>query len=167
MPKAVKAKPKTKVSKPMGRPREHDRDQIAIDMIEWAKKDTSYNLNGFCCEADIAPSQITQWAHQDINFHKAYEKTKAYLAIRREQGLATGKVHVKAYDLNASVYDQFTRDERRAMMQFEAELKAKDKATYSEEDAARYEALMSQLRGLQSKASSNDLNNTPSNNNKA
>jgi hypothetical protein len=153
--------------KPTGRPREYDRDQIGLDMIEWAKKDDSLNLNAFCAIADIAPSQITQWAHACPNFMKAYEKAKAHLGARREECLRTGKLHVKAYDLNASVYDHFTRDEKRSIMQFEADLKAKDKAQYSEADAERYEALMSQLRSLQSKSESNALNNAPNSNSKA
>ena len=32
----------------MARPREHDRDKIASDLLEWAQKEDSINLNKFC-----------------------------------------------------------------------------------------------------------------------
>jgi hypothetical protein len=108
-----------------GRPRIHDRDQIALDMIEWAKLPDSINLNKFCCtrEPPLAPSMITNWARECERFKRAYETAKAFLGARREEWLAEERLHVKAYDLNANTYDHFLKDERRAEKEYEASLK--------------------------------------------
>lgn len=112
-----------------GRPREHDRDQIANELIEWAKLDDSINLNGFCCtrEPPIAPSKLTVYSNECPRFRQAYELAKAFLGNRRERKLSNNELHVKAYDLNAAVYDYYLKEEKRDQARFEAEL-GKDKA---------------------------------------
>lgn len=111
-----------------GRPREHDRDKIALEMLEWAKNENNINLNGFCCtrEPPISPSKITNWAKEEDNFRQAYEATKAFIAVRREEKLSNNELHVKAYDLNARVYDHFLKDEHRQQLEFESKLKSNE-----------------------------------------
>jgi len=104
-----------------GRPREHDRDEIAKKMIEWAKKENSLNLCGFCGEVEIDPCKITQWAAECENFRKAYRYAKTLLGERRERRLSEGTLHQKAYGLNAHVYDQFLKDEARDLIKYEAD----------------------------------------------
>lgn len=108
-----------------GRPRIHDREQIAKELIEWAEDSESINLNKFCCtrKPPLAPSMITNWARECDNFQRAYETAKAFLGARREEMLTENKLHVKAYDLNANTYDYFLKEERRAEKEFEASLK--------------------------------------------
>jgi hypothetical protein len=110
-----------------GRPRDHDRDKIGQDMIEWAKRDDSINLNKFCAyyEPIIPPSKLSFWSNEDDKFRKAYECAKAFIAFRREEKLNQDKLHVKAFDMNATVYDILLRDERRLQAQFESELSNK------------------------------------------
>src|SRR5258708_19190957 len=88
----------------IGRPREHNREQIAKDLIEWARKPESINLNEFCAhyEPIISPPKIGQWARECSEFRSAYEAAKAFLGYRREQKLNKQELHVKAYDLNAT-----------------------------------------------------------------
>lgn len=52
--------------RPVGRPKEYDREEIAAKMLEWAKLETSINLNGFCISLDppISPSRISNWAKE-------------------------------------------------------------------------------------------------------
>lgn len=120
---------------PAGRPKEYDREAIGKALLEWAKKDDSLNLNGFCTTNDplIPPSYLSVWAKEDDEFSQAYEITKSFLAVRRELKLKDGELHVKAYDLNASVYDFFLKEERRKEKEHEAEVKAK--ATMKEAEA--------------------------------
>lgn len=129
----------------MARPREHDRDQIAKDMLIWARKDDSLNLNGFCgwYEPPIAPSKITIWAKEDDWFRKAYECVKAILAIKREQKLSDGTLHAKAYDLNARVYDHFLKEEWKESLSYEAQLKLKEVETVTEEQKSHVASLFS------------------------
>ena len=106
----------------MGRPREYDRDKLADSLVEWAQLDTSINLNGFCAQHLLPPSKITIWANECENFRKAYEIAKTLVGLRREQKLSDGTLHVKAYDLNAAVYDYFLKEERREQAKFESTL---------------------------------------------
>ena len=113
---------------PGGRPREHDRDAIALELLEWAKLPDSINLNGFCCtrEPPISPSFITRWAKECDRFKQAYETAKAFLGDRREKMLNMEMLHVKAYDLNASTYDQFLKEEKRLQAEFESNLRKQE-----------------------------------------
>lgn len=130
----------------IGRPREHDRDAIALELIEWSMKPDSINLNGFCCSRvpPLAPSKITQWALECDYFRQAYEAAKTFIAVRREERLSAGTLHVKAYDLNSSVYDHFLKDERRAQARFEASLKD-EKTEESEEDKTSKDSLFNSI----------------------
>lgn len=114
-----------KISKPQGRPREHDRDKIALDMIEWAKKPDSINLCKFCAyyEPIIPPSKISKWADECDDFRQAYEAAKMFLGFRREEMLSQETLHVKAYDLNATVYDYFLDEKKTNTSKFEAALR--------------------------------------------
>lgn len=111
-----------------GRPREHDRDSIMLELLEWAKLPDSINLNGFCCsrEPPIPPSYITLYARECPKFRAAYETAKAFLGDRREKMLNMEMLHVKAYDLNASTYDQFLKEEKRLQAEFESNLRKKE-----------------------------------------
>ncbi len=108
-----------------GRPKEHDRKQVAKDLVEWSQLETSLNLNGFCAYYKLPPSYVSRWAKEDDLFRQAYELAKANLGERRERLLSQDLLHVKAYDLNANVYDPFLKEERREQLQFEADLAKK------------------------------------------
>lgn len=101
-----------------GRPRIHDREDIARQLIEWARDENSMNLNKFCCtrEPPLDPNQILTWSHEDKEFRRAYDIAKGFLAARREERLNNELLHVKAYDLNATVYDQFIKKDKLDMI---------------------------------------------------
>ena len=109
-----------------GRPREHDRDQIALDLIEWAKKDDSVNLCKFCAYNGLAPSYLTIWASQCDAFRKAYELAKTFIGFRREELLNSELLHVKAYDLNAKTYDYFLNEQAQRTASFESSLRKEE-----------------------------------------
>jgi len=135
---------------PFGRPREHDLDEWAEKLIEWSKKEDSSNLNGFCADNMLPPTYITRWAREDKHFCSAYEYAKAQLGARRERKLAEGTLHVKAYDLNAKVYDEFLKQEHRQEMEYEASLK-NNQDTYTPEQAKLLTNFMASVDKLQHK----------------
>ncbi len=149
---------------PTGRPREHNREQIAIDMIEWARKPDSLNLNKFCAlyNPPIPPSKITHWAKEEEIFRQAYESTKAFIGFRREEKLNSNELHVKAYDLNATTYDHFLKEERRDQAQFEAALKLDENQKVDDKIEHGYKSIMSQLDKLQSSDRKIDESNSNS-----
>ncbi len=110
-----------------GRPREYDIKKIGEDLVNWSKKPDSINFNKFCCtyEPMIPPTYLLRWAKVDEEFCIAYEKAKSSLGARREEMLNSENFHVKAYDLNATVYDEFLKSEKRQQAEFEADLAKK------------------------------------------
>lgn len=138
----------------LGRPREHDRDKIAQDLVDWAKLPDSINLNKFCAIKEISPCKLTIWADKDESFRKAFELAKAYLGARREELLSKGVLHVKAYDLNAKTYDYFLKQEHRQQLEYESSLKKEEIAKFSKEELERSDALMEQLKAAQSSVQS-------------
>jgi hypothetical protein len=108
-------------------------DKLADELIEWAQLDTSTNLNGFCCsrKPPIAPTTTCEYAITHKRFGEAMKIAKCFLAERREQKLSEGKLHQKAYDLNAAVYDYYHKQEKRDQMKFESDLKVEQNAAYT------------------------------------
>ena len=114
-----------KSANPNGRPREHDRDQIALDLIEWAKKEDSINVNKFCAmyNPPFACKKLSEWSHEDPRFRESYDIAKTFLAFRREEWVSTDMLHVKAYDLTAAAYDHVVKEERMLQSTFESNLR--------------------------------------------
>lgn len=142
----------------IGRPNEHDVHQIAVDLVVWSRKEDSINLCGFCAENEIPPSLFSRWEKESDVFAKAFRIAKVAIGARRERKVSEGTLHSKCYDLNASVYDHFLRQEKRDQMEFEALLKAQEQKQYTDEDEGRLQALMNQLSDLNkaSKSSKRD-----------
>lgn len=111
-----------------GRPQKWDRSKVATDLLNWAKQPDSINLNKFCAlyEPSIPPSLITVWAKESEEFMIAYESAKTYLGFRREEMLSSDMLHVKAYDLNATTYDYFLKEEKRKQAEFESNLRKQE-----------------------------------------
>jgi len=139
-----------------GRPREHDREKIIQDMIEWAKLPTSLNVNQFVAEYKImiTPRKLSEYAKEDDKFRESYEHVKAHLGARREVAVNTGKLHVKAYDLNATAYDFVLKEDRQETKIFDNELaKLQVQEKLSDETIALFKAYMEQMNSLSIKNS--------------
>lgn len=110
----------------MVRLREYDRDDIAMQLIEWAQKDDSINLNAFCGKLLIDPHKISEWARQEESFRSAYRLAKSLIAARREMRLSENTLHQKAYDLNASVYDHFLKEAKEEHAKYLSDLRTSE-----------------------------------------
>jgi hypothetical protein len=147
---------------PGGRP-SIDLQKVSKEMLEWSLKEDSFNLCGFSGEYEYPPSVITKYARENEQFKATYEIVKARLAKRREQGLALGLVHVKAYDLNSKHYDLYLKEDWKEEKEFESSLKKQENAVYSQESAEKYSALMNQLSAMQSPSRSCESSNNKDN----
>lgn len=145
-----------------GRPREHDRDQIADDLVEWAKLPDSINLNGFCCsrEPPLNPRRLADWSKECTRFRGAYETAKAFLGNRREIMLNMETLHVKAYDLNAKTYDFFLNEQAQKNSEFEAALAQKTAPSYTEEELSKLDSVLEQLSSIKENRKSSRTNNS-------
>jgi len=144
----------------MGRPRIHNREQIAKDIIEWAKLPDSINVNKFCAfyEPPFPCRKLSEWADQDENFRLSYEIAKNFLAFRREEWLNSDQLHVKAYDLTAPAYDYVIKEEKRAQAKFEKELE-KDQSSVDPVILHQYQQTMKMLNEIQSVSKKDCSNN--------
>jgi len=136
-----------------GRPIVHDRQRLAKELIEWAQLPTSINLNGFCCTRNppVSPIKLSLFSSENEQFREALQIAKAFLAERRERMLSEETLHSKAYDMNATVYDYFMKEERMAQAKYEADLKAKaEQAKYDLESLKQLSAVMDQIKSTQS-----------------
>ncbi len=110
----------------LGRPRTIDREELQNNMIEWAAKDTSINLCGFCAEYSLDPDYVLKLSKIDEDFGRTYRMVKSVLGSRREHKLKEGELHNKAYDLNAATYDLFLKEERLDQLKYESALKKEE-----------------------------------------
>lgn len=146
-----------------GRPQEYDRNQVAIDMLEWAKDEDSINVNKFCALHDpiIPPRTLLNWIETDENFRRAYECVKSFIAFRREEMLNEDGLHQKAYDANLTVYDMFVKNDRiqdelrkhemsKQILEHQSKLQEKGSNRIQEEFIESATKLMDQLSSLQS-----------------
>jgi hypothetical protein len=129
-----------------GRLREHNREKIAEDLIKWATKEDSINLNGFCATKLIAPSKLSLWSKEDEFFRQAFEIAKSFIGERRERLLTNDMLHVKAYDLNAAVYDRFLKEERMEMAKYETLLKFVQEENQNPEVIDKFNSLMDLMK---------------------
>ena len=137
-----------------GRPREYDRAKIANDLIEWAAKDDSININKFCCTyiPPLNPVKVMTWVSEDPDFRDSYNTAKAFLASRREEHLNTERLHPAAYNVNTRNYDLFLKDHHEKTLEHETKLKTEETKLVSEADAKRTEDLLEVMRNSQALA---------------
>ena len=111
-----------------GRPVTHDKDVLADKLVEWAQKEDSINLNAFCCSLRplISPQRLCDFVLAHERLGEAMKIAKSFIAARRELRLNEGKLHVRAYDFNAAVYDYYVKQERREDKEHEIEMKSKN-----------------------------------------
>lgn len=133
----------------LGRPREWDRTEIAIKMLEWAKDERNINLCGFSADNLIPSPKILEWARTDEDFRQTYELVRDFIGRRREERLTKGELHVKAYDLNAMTYDAHLRAEIRGQLEFDYKLKSRAEIDVNESTVKQFDALNQQLLFLQ------------------
>ena len=116
------------VPHPGGRPRIHNREKIAEDLIFWAQKPGSINLNNFCCHYNppIDPSKLSHWSKESEEFRQAVNIAKSYIADRREEWMRSNKMDKTSYSMNLTTYDFFVREQRENHARFMASLSPKE-----------------------------------------
>jgi len=142
-----------------GRLREHDREDIAIKMLDWCKEESSLNLCGFCAKYELDPDVVLRWSKQDEFFGRTYRIVKSTLGERRERKLKEGELHNKAYDLNAATYDLFLKDERQTEKKFESELASQIAQQGTEIQNEKFDKLCDEFRRSQLSAANSASSN--------
>ncbi len=130
-----------------------DLNLLADELMEWARKESSMNLNGFCCTRipPLAPFKLLQYAKENEDFRVAYEAAKAFLGDRRERRLNSEELHQRAYESNKCVYDHFIKNEKIEDDERAINLKhALEKSEYTDEQLSTLKSLTNMIEKSQS-----------------
>jgi hypothetical protein len=133
----------------MGRPREHDRKQIAADLLEWSTNPTAFNLIQFTRPRMLSVTKLPEWADEDDYFREALKLAKESIAMNRFEATLEGALPYADYAKNEAQYDpmrdKFQQRERRLELEIKKEeldhthkLKTKENEDLSKQDSERY-----------------------------
>lgn len=68
------------------------RERLIVSLYEWAFKEDSYEMMGFCMQNAIPRSTLADWCSKYDDIAKAYNEAKLILATRRRTGALTRKL---------------------------------------------------------------------------
>jgi hypothetical protein len=99
-----------------GRPREHDRKQIFIDLLQWSTNPTAFNLIQFTRPRMLRVTKLSEWAAEDDNFREALALAKESIAMNRfeaaiEGALPFAEVHRSEHNYDP-LYKASVREEK-------------------------------------------------------
>jgi hypothetical protein len=96
-----------------GRPRrftDQEIEQIADEVVEWARTTDSVIYRKFFADKLIAPSVMHSLKERSKAFANAIELAKYIVGVRREEKHAEGKINDKAFCSYAAIYDPEMKD---------------------------------------------------------
>jgi hypothetical protein len=109
-----------------GRPTIWDVEFLSKELLDWAERSDSLNLNAFCTQQNImiAPTTLIEIKDRAGNeqLSEAYKIAKSYLATRREVANSEKLLSDQAYKCNLRVYDAINREDWKKEKRFESEL---------------------------------------------
>lgn len=108
-----------------GRPIKYDYEQEGKDLEAWADLDDSINLYSFTRKKPYLACQLSEFAAASPAFSKSLKKAKEIIALRREQKLCSGDLHIAAWGRSARLYDTMLRAEEEATKDADVERKLK------------------------------------------
>jgi hypothetical protein len=117
-----------------GRPREHDREDVARQMIEWAKREDSLTLTGFSAKTMISSTIIRNWRSLDPNFRALTDIIYDIIAERRERKYNAGEIKDRSYSIHSRVYDGYL--DEKLLEVYGKETKIKSDANITEQNVA-------------------------------
>lgn len=109
----------------LGRPREHDRKQIAQELLEWSTNPTAFNLIQFARPRLLNVNMLPNWAKEDDDFREALELAKQSIAMNRFEAAIEGALPFSEVHRNEADYDplrdRFQQREKRFDLEIEKE----------------------------------------------
>ena len=107
--------------------KKYDMEEESAAILEWAKKEDSINLNGYCIERQHPAEYISVFCKRSKEFDFYCGLALCYLAVRREKLVSAGKLYQGTWMRNASVYDRLLRYHEREQKQYESDLRIGEK----------------------------------------
>lgn len=103
-----------------GRPKEHDRIQVGLDMVKWATNNpTALTVPMYAVSIGLHSGILRNWCTEDEQFHALYMQAKEQIGINRlkstlsdaEKKLDSSiyRAHVGNYDIDIN---QYAREEK-------------------------------------------------------
>lgn len=114
----------------MGRPQKWTPeviDKLAVELVEFAEKDTSLILASFVLEKRMNPQIMSVLAALSSNFSEALSTSKRLIGARRETGTLLKKYEPKTYSMSQRMYDPEWSKHLDAQLDIDEFIKAKAK----------------------------------------
>lgn len=101
--------------------------QAFIDLLEWSKLSTSFNILKFCFDKEYDTTLLGIWAKEDDELARAYKKAKERLGCNIRERLHDKKnpYNYGAFQREIGMYDSILHEFERDEKIFDAELKKK------------------------------------------
>jgi hypothetical protein len=90
-----------------GAPKTYDDNLIMEQMLDWAKKEDSINICGFCVKYGYTPQLIWRLEQSNASFDIAYNLVKMQLSERRERLTNENKLNYGSYNRYQKMLDPF------------------------------------------------------------
>ena len=97
-------------------------DDLAEELFEWAKQNTSLALRRFASERGIPLVTFLEWTKKHKKLGDAYDLARSLVGCNREEGALTGRLKEASYFRLASRYDP----EYKEAMEWESSLRGKE-----------------------------------------
>ena len=149
---------------PAGAPRKYDREQIAIDFIEWARDNpNALSVPMFATSIGLNSQMLLNWCLEDDQFRVSYNTAKELIGINRLKATLTYKED-GAFKLEKSIYTQTlgnydldVREYQREEKRFEASLKNDESNNISKEHIEGMEAVLKLMKDRQNQSSARNI----------
>ena len=133
------------------KPKEYDREEVAVMLLDWCRKEGNDSMLGFGADTGIVASMIFRWCEECETFRRAYAEAKEILALKRERMMNRGKMAQCVYNKTHHVYDSYARQEDRDRLKFESDLKKEEAKVLPENLIQAYESVMAVMTTEQDK----------------
>lgn len=101
------------------------RERLILSLYEWAYKDSSYEMMGFCMEKAIPRRTLADWVSKFPDISDAYSEAKLMIATRRRTGALLRKLDKDVVFRDIHRYDP----EENEVNQYHAALKKNDSSS--------------------------------------
>jgi hypothetical protein len=141
-----------------GRPRQHDRELMAKDIIEWVQDEDNWIIKEWRIKHMMTRDTVMEMCRDSKVFADAYKYANDKIASRRERMHFLGEMKDNLFNRMLRVYDKDIDSQERDNLAYEYSLKEKSQQI-TPETLSKFEEVISQLDRSRSALNKLETNN--------